>query len=96
LFLAGLVVWTGMVLIHANDPMLRSNYKLQVRSNALSRRFQVHFDKIILSQVRPFNGMSSSRRPLRLALGDVHDEVESLADALHDLCQRMSGPTDYY
>ncbi len=95
LFPIGLLVWAVMLLIYANDPVLRVNYRMQERSAALSQRFQTQFDKITRSQVRLFNAINGSRRPLRAALGGVNTEVEALTDALYDLCQRMTGPENY-
>jgi predicted nucleic acid-binding Zn-ribbon protein len=96
LFPPGLVLWGVMVLVVANDPVLRLNYKLQARSAALAQRFQAQFDKVTRSQVRLFNAIQHSRRPLRDALTPVHDEIEALTDKLYDLCQRMTGPENYY
>jgi hypothetical protein len=96
LFPVGVLLWGGMVLIHANDPVLKMNFKLQERATALSQRFQTQFDKITRSQVRIFNAIQSSRGHVRVALAPVHDEIESLTDSVFDLCQRMTAPENYY
>ena len=94
MFPVGLLLWGVMVLVVANNPMLRTSQKMDARVT-LTPRFQSKFEKIERVQVSMLQTINSAPAAIRKALEPVRTKMDPLVDEIYSLCQRSSGLENY-
>lgn len=95
LFPVGLILWLGLVLIQANDPLIRSALVSESRAASLTPRYRALFEEFLRVEVRLRNTLRTADRRTRRAFAEIPGEVQALTEAVFALCQRMTGPENY-
>lgn len=85
----GLVLWVIMVLIMAQDPLLKMAKNLESRA-PLAQRFDRQFQQVERAQINIFNTISNAEPKLRPMMKPIQEATDNLAGYAHNICQRMS------